>query len=52
MRVTIRGVTYKTVRAAADAHGVSVSYVYKAVAEGRQDSIGIGMPMPTFKETP
>lgn len=43
MRVTIRGVTYPTVRAAADAFGVSSSYVYKAVTEGRQDSIGIGI---------
>ena len=43
MRVTIRGVVYPTVRAAADAFGVSTSYVYKAIAEGRQDSIGIGM---------
>ena len=43
MRVTIRGVTYETVREAADAHGVSASLVYKMVAQGRQDSIRIGM---------
>jgi hypothetical protein len=43
MRVTIRGVTYGTVREAAKAHGVSEGYVYQALSEGRQDSIGIGM---------
>lgn len=43
MRVTIRGVTYKTVRAAAKAHGVSVSHVYTVIGRGTQDSIGIGM---------
>ena len=43
MRVTIRGVTYETVREAAEAHGMSKSYIYKMVLEGRQDSIGIGM---------
>ena len=43
MRVSIRGVTYETVREAAEAHGMSKSYIYKMVLEGRQDSIGIGM---------
>ena len=43
MRVTIRGTTYDTVQEAAEAHGVSVGHVYTAVAEGRQDKIGIGM---------
>ena len=43
MRVTIRGVTYETVREAAQAHGMSKSYIYKMVLEGRQDSIGVGM---------
>ena len=43
MRVSIRGVTYETVRAAAEAHGMSKSYIYKMVLEGRKDSIGIGM---------
>lgn len=43
MRVTIRGVVYPTVCAAAEDHGVSASYVYKMVAKGRQDYIGIGM---------
>ena len=43
MRVSIRGVTYDTVRAAAEAHGVSEGYVYQALSEGRQDTIGIGM---------
>lgn len=43
MRVMIRGVTYETVREAAQAHGVSEGYVYQAMSEGRQDSIGIGM---------
>ena len=43
MRVSIRGVTYDTVRAAAEAHGVSEGYVYQALSEGRQDGIGVGM---------
>ena len=43
MRVRIRGITYETVRSAAQANGVSESYVYKAMAEGRQDTIGMGM---------
>ena len=43
MRVMIRGVTYETVREAAQAHGVSEGYVYQAMSEGRQDGIGIGM---------
>ena len=41
--MSIRGVTYETVREAAEAHGMSKSYIYKMVLEGRQDSIGIGM---------
>lgn len=43
MRVRIRGVTYETVREAAQAHGFSESYIYRLMTEGRQDSIGIGM---------
>ena len=43
MRVSIREITYPTVREAALAHGVSEGYVYQALSEGRQDSIGIGM---------
>jgi hypothetical protein len=43
MRVTIRGVTYGTVRAAAKALGVSPSHVYNKIGNGTQDSIGVGM---------
>ena len=43
MRVTIRGVTYETVRAAAKAHGVSISHIYNKVASGTQDNIGVGV---------
>ena len=43
MRVTIRGVTYGTVRAAAKALGVSTSHVYNKIGSGTQDSIGVGM---------
>jgi len=43
MRVTIRGVTYDTVRHAAEALGVSPSHVYNKVASGAQDSIGVGV---------
>ena len=43
MRVTIRGVTYETVRAAAVARGVSPSHVYNKIGNGTQDSIGVGM---------
>lgn len=43
MRVMIRGVTYETVREAAQAHGVSESYIYRLMTEGRQDIIGVGM---------
>ena len=42
MRVTIRGTTYESVSEAAQALGMSRSYIYKAVDEGRQDLIGIG----------
>lgn len=43
MRVRIRGVTYETVREAAQAHAVSESYIYRLMTEGRQDTIGMGM---------
>ena len=41
--MTIRGVTYETVPVAAKALGVSISHIYNKVANGTQDSIGIGM---------
>lgn len=41
--MTIRGVAYPTVRAAAKAHGVSISHVYTVVSRGTQDTIGVGM---------
>jgi len=43
MRVTIRGVTYNTVREAAEALSVSPAHVYKMVGKGRQNYIRIGM---------
>jgi len=43
MRVTIRGVTYNTVREAAEALGVSISHIYNMVGKGRQDYVRIGM---------
>jgi hypothetical protein len=38
----IRGVTYETVREAAEAFGLGTSYIYDAIERGRQDMIGIG----------
>jgi len=40
--VTIRGVTYDSMREAADAHGVSVAAVSKAMARGTVDTVGTG----------
>lgn len=42
MRVMIRGVTYETVREAAEAFGLGTSYIYDAIERGRQDFIGTG----------
>ena len=42
MRVMIRKVIYETVRDAAEAFGVTTSYIYDAITRGRQDMIGIG----------
>lgn len=42
MPVTIRGTTYPSVRAAADALGVTPSTIYSALGRGREDTIGIG----------
>lgn len=42
MRVRIRGVTYESVKEAANAHGVTIDNVYLAIRNGRTDNIGVG----------
>lgn len=42
MRVRIRGVTYESVREAAEAHDVTRTYIYDALRRGREDVIGMG----------
>lgn len=47
MRVTIRGVTHPTVKAAADRHGVTPDAIYQALRRGTQDRVGLKAVRPT-----
>lgn len=46
MTVRIRGITYPTVEAAAEALGVSISTVHTGLKRGRPDYIGTGVARP------
>lgn len=49
MRVSIRGVVYPTVRAAADQFGVTPDAIYQALRRGTQDRVGLKSIRPTGK---
>ena len=42
MRVMIRGTIYATELAAANAFGVTVTYINRMIDQGKEDSIGLG----------
>lgn len=42
MRVTVRGVTYESVKECAKALGVTDVTVYSAISRGKADTIGVG----------
>jgi hypothetical protein len=42
MRVMVRGTIYATELAAANAFGVTVTYINRMIDQGKEDSIGLG----------
>ena len=46
MKVKVRGVTYESVKEAADALGVTIAGVYTALDRGRIDKLGLGKTIP------